>query len=208
MSCTELNRSEPLCGRWNGLPAGPCEGLCCTGNVGHQFCILCLLFPKHTLPRLFEVGMIPYRPSVILWPEPSSLWKVPECFPVPPTCPWTEQVWSRANGFNLLQAEGDPNFPSCVRHAPAWRLSLQSLGAACSLEWVSGQQRQAVGKVLLVPRNCAVTSDIPCAPSSYTWDQHHFLHWFCRQCNPSSEVCCQQGFRGRWVGFSHCCIYS
>lgn len=144
--------------------------------------------------------------SVILWPKQVPCEKFQSVFMSFLLCQWTEKMWSRANGGSISHSLKEtliflPVFVMPLHEGCGYR-------AWGSLLPEMGQQRQAVGKVLLVPRAGAVTSDIVCAPSSHTWDQHNFLHWFCRPCNPSSEVCCQQGFRGHGVGFSHCCIYS
>lgn len=122
----------------------------------------------------------------------SSLWRVPECFHIPPTCQGTEQVWSRTNGGSvpcrlketliLLQMLVMPLPEGCPYRA--W-----GQPAPWNWEVVSRDRRWAVRKVLPVPRASAIPSDIPCAPASFPQQQQEwsasFLHRFCKRCNHS-----------------------
>lgn len=117
-------------------------------------------------------------------------------------------------GLSPLQTEGDPNFPSDACHASSWRLSLQSLGASCSLELVNGEQRQASGCEKGAPGSQGQCYHLWCSlcrcflPQQQHLRSASFLYWFCKRSNHSYEFCCQQQLRGHQAGFSHCCIYS
>lgn len=70
--------------------------------------------------------------------------------------------------LSFLQSEGDPDFFLVCLSCPCLKAVPTELGRSLLPGGVSGQQGQAVGKVLLVPRPGAVTSDIACGPSSHT----------------------------------------
>lgn len=119
-----------------------------------------LMHGRHRTPVLYPVCVFHYTytawapwsrnnplqtvsdPHPLTWS--SSLWRIPECFHIPPTCQGTEQgKW----GLSPLQMERKSNFPSDACPASCWTSFLHQFasGAATAKSSAVGRDWEGTG---------------------------------------------------------------